>query len=67
MKLLKKIQEKTVLQEKTGVRNHIEATFGHLKTRFNLDKITCRVPDGMDLHIYMGLIAFNLSTALAKS
>ena len=62
-----KYKRKQYFKKKQGVRNHIEGTFGHLKNRFNLDKITWRVPDGMDMQIHMGLIAFNLSTALAKS
>jgi len=31
---------------KKGQRNHIEATFGHLKNGFNLNKIECTVPGG---------------------
>ena len=55
------------LKKKQAERNHIEATFGHLKSRFNLDKITWRVPDGMAMQIQLGLIAYNLTRALAKA
>ena len=49
-----------------GERNHVEATFGHFKDCFNLNSITWRVPDGETMQIQLGLIAFNLKTALAK-
>ena len=47
-------------------RNHVESTFGHLKGRFNLNSIIWKVPDGETMQIQLGLIAFNLNTALAK-
>ena len=50
-----------------GKRNHIEASFGHLKERFNLDKIKWTTLGGESMHIQLGLIAFNLHTALANS
>ena len=50
-----------------GKRNHIEASFGHLKERFNLDKIKWTVPGGETMQIQLGLIAFNLHTAFANS
>ena len=34
---------------------------------FNLDKIKWTVPDGETMQIQLGLIAFNLHTALANS
>ncbi|NBT42349.1 MAG: IS5 family transposase [Alphaproteobacteria bacterium] len=52
---------------KQGRRNHVEACFGHLKSRFNLDTITWRVPDGETMQIHLGLAAFNLQAALAKA
>ena len=52
---------------KQGRRNHVEACFGHLKSRFNLDTISWRVPDGETMQIHLGLAAFNLHTALAKA
>lgn len=61
-----KRKRKQKLKIRQGERNHIEATFGHLKNRFNLDKITWRGPDGMAMQIQMGLMAYNLSSALAK-
>ena len=54
-------------KQKQGQRNHVEATFGHLKDRFNLDKIKWTVPGGESMQIQLGLIAFNLNTAMAKA
>lgn len=54
-------------KQKQGQRNHVEATFGHLKGRFNLDKIKWTVPGGETMQIQLGLIAFNLHTAMAKA
>ena len=34
-----------------GNLNHIEATFGHLKNRFNLNSIIWRIPDGKTMQI----------------
>ena len=45
----------------------IEATFGHLKDRFNLDKVKWTIPGGETMQIQLGLIAFNLHTALVKA
>ena len=53
-------------KQKQGQRNHVEATFGHLKDRFNLDKVKWTVPGGETMQIQLGLIAFNLNTALAN-
>ena len=54
-------------KQKQGQRNHIEATFGHLKDRFNLDKVKWTIPGGETMQIQLGLIAFNLHTALVKA
>lgn len=54
-------------RKKQGQRNHIEATFGHLKSRFNLNKIKWSVPGGESMQVQLGLIAFNLNSALAKA
>lgn len=54
-------------KQKQGQRNHVEATFGHLKDRFNLDKVKWTIPGGETMQIQLGLIAFNLHTALAKA
>ena len=54
-------------KQKQGQRNHIEATFGHLKDRFNLDKVKWTVPGGETMQIQHGLIAFNLNIAMANA
>ena len=54
-------------KQKQGQRNHDEATFGHLKDRFNLDMIKWAVLGGETMQIQLGLIAFNLHTALVKA
>jgi hypothetical protein len=54
-------------KQKQGQRNHIEAAFGHLKDRFNLDKVKWTVPGGETMQIQLSLIAFNLNTAMAKT
>jgi len=54
-------------KKRQGQRNHIEASFGHLKSRFNLNKINWTVPGGETMQIQLGLIAFNLNSALAKA
>lgn len=46
-------------------RNQIEATFGHLKSRFNLNRTSWTVPDGPESQIRLALIAFNLHRAFA--
>ena len=59
-------KNRRITKQLHGQRNAIEGAFGHLKTRFNLDKITWSVPDAESMQIHMGLIAFNLNKALAK-
>ena len=54
-------------KKKQGERNHVEATFGHLKSRFNLEKIKWKVPGGETMQIKLGLIAFNLHSAVANT
>ena len=54
-------------KKKQGQRNHIEATFGHLKSRFNLNVIKWSVPDAHSIQIRLGLIAFNLNSAISKA
>ena len=58
-------KDKTAFKKRQGQRNAIEATFGHLKERFNLDKIIFRVKDGAKLQIRLGLAAKNLHRAAA--
>jgi len=53
--------------KKQGQRNHIATTFGHLKDRFNLDKVKWTIPGGESMQIQLGFIAFNLHTALANA
>ena len=48
-------------------RSYVEATFGHLKDRFNLNKVKWTIPGGETMQIQLGFIAFNLHTALAKA
>ena len=54
-------------KQRQGQRNHVEAAFGHLKDRFNLSKIKWTVPGGESMQIQLGLIAFNLHTAIANA
>ena len=54
-------------KKRQGQRNHIEGAFGHLKTHYNLNKVKWLVPGGEAMQIGLGLIAFNLTTALAKT
>ena len=54
-------------KKKQGERNHIEGTFGHLKSRFNLGTIKWRVVDGERMQVGLGLVAFNLHTALTQT
>lgn len=58
-------QNKILARRRHGQRNFIEATFGHLKQRFNLGKIKFRIPDGPHIQIRLGLIAANLHRAIA--
>ncbi|MEE3193102.1 MAG: IS5 family transposase [Candidatus Poribacteria bacterium] len=62
-----KQERRRSFKKNQGRRNHIEATFGHLKNHFNLAKIKWTIPDGALMQIQLGLIAFNLSSSLAKS
>ena len=62
-----KSKRKRQFKKRQGQRNHIEAAFGHLKTSYNLDKIKWRVSGGESMQVQLGLIAFNLNTALAKA
>jgi IS5 family transposase len=52
-------------RKRQGQRNAIEATFGHLKSRFDLDKIRFTVKDGAQFQIRLGLIGWNLYRAIA--
>ena len=54
-------------KQKQGQRNHVEATFGHIKNRFNLNHIKWTIPGGETMQIQLGFIAFNLHTALGKA
>ena len=62
-----KRQHRRQFKQRQGQRNHVEACFGHLKDRFNLDKIKWTVPGGESMQIQLGLIAFNLNSAMANS
>jgi len=62
-----KQKQRRAFNAKQGQRNHVEATFGHLKQRFNLDKIKWRVSGGETMQIQLGLIAFNLHAALSRA
>ena len=46
---------------------NIEGAFGQLKTHYNLNEVKWLVPGGETLQIGLGLIAFNLTVALAKT
>ncbi len=67
------ISEKTARLERASRKNHqvsrnaIEGLFGHLKSRFNLNRTTWTVPNGPDFQVRLGLMAFNLHRALANS
>ena len=52
-------------RKRQGQRNAIEALFGHLKSRFDLDKIRFTVKDGAQFQIQLGLISWNLHRAIA--
>jgi transposase, IS5 family len=58
-----KQKHQQTFRKRQGNRNHIEATFGHLKNRFNLDRLTWTVPGGANMQIQLGLIALNLQKA----
>ena len=60
-------KRKTQFKKRQGERNHIEATFGHLKNRFNLNRLTWTVPNGATMQIQLGLIAANLNRAAASA
>ena len=60
-------KDKTTFKKQQGQRNAIEATFGHLKERFNLDKIVFRVKDGAKIQIRLGLVAMNLHRAATQA
>ena len=60
-------KQRRTFRKRQGERNHVEATFGHLKSRFNLDRIKWWVPGGETIQIQLGLIAFNLHTAVANA
>ena len=55
--------EKITFKKNQGQRNAIEATFGHLKERFNLRHIVLKVKDGAHIQIRLGLISRNLLRA----
>jgi hypothetical protein len=60
-------KQRRTFRNRQGERNHVEATFGHLKSRFNLERIKWQVPGGETMQIQLALIAFNLHTAAAKA
>lgn len=62
-----KMKKQNLFRKRQGQRNHIEATFGHLKNRFNLDKLTWSVPGGPKMQVHFGLISANLHRAVALS
>jgi hypothetical protein len=62
-----KQKQRRAFNKKQGQRNHVEATFGHLKQRFNLDKIKWRGSGAETMQIQLGLIAFNLHSAISRA
>ena len=58
-----KQKHQRTFRKRQGQRNHVEATIGHLKNDFNLDKVTWSVPGGAIMQIHFGLIASNLHKA----
>lgn len=56
--------QKRLRRKRQGQRNAIDATFGHLKNRFDLDKIRFTVKDGAQFQIRLGLISWNLHRAI---
>jgi hypothetical protein len=46
---------------------HIEGSFGHLKSHYNLNKVRWLDPGGETMPIGLRLIAFNLTGALEKT
>ena len=58
-------KQRSQFKKRQGLRNHIEGTFGTLKSHYYLDKIRWKVSDGESMQIRMGLIASNLHRALA--
>lgn len=66
------IPEKTARLERVSRKKHqvsrnaIEGLFGHLKSRFNLNRTTWTVPNGAEFQVSLGLMAFNLHRALAR-
>jgi transposase, IS5 family len=62
-----KQKQRRAFNKKQGQRNPVEATFGHLKQRFNLDKIKWRISGGETMQIQLGLIAFNLHSAISRA
>ncbi len=61
--LLRKIQQKQ-FRNRQGQRNAIEATFGHLKAHFGLDKLRFTGKDGAQFQIRLGLATLNLHRAI---
>jgi hypothetical protein len=67
------IPEKTVRLERASRKKHqvsrnaIEGLFGHLKSRFNLNRTTWTVPNGPEFQVRLGLIAFNLHRATSNA
>jgi len=48
-------------------RNAIEGLFGHLKSRFNLNRTTWSVQNGHEFQVRLGFMAFNLTKAAATA
>lgn len=54
------------LRVKQRIRNRIEGSIGCSKNNYGLDRILYRIDGGEEIWVRMGLVAMNLSTALAK-
>jgi hypothetical protein len=54
------------LRVKQRIRNRIEGSIGCGKNNYGLDRILYRIDGGEEIWVRMGLLAMNLSTALAK-
>ena len=59
--------QKSKRRKLNNSRNAIEGLFGHLKSRFNLDRTTWLVENGHEFQVRLGLMAFNLTKATATA
>ncbi len=59
--------ERKWIKRKQRERNRIEGLIGTLKTKYGLDRLRYRIPDGEKIEIRLGLLAKNLNVMLARS